>query len=246
MLKLLPLSLVALAEPALADTTLPPRIMVTGSGSVFTPPDLAVITYRVHGEGRTSDDAVGALVAKRKAVDAGTRGLVGEPATGGEVSIQEVRSRDCTASNYGQPQLSTGACVIIGYVADLGLEIRTRNIARAATAAGLIGRLGGTDPRVASYQLADPRPAQRRAMAAALADAKVRAQAIADGAGVRLGPIQSVSDGNRIETPEEIVVTAAAAPPPPPPPPPTPIAVDVTPRPIETEARANVVHQIMP
>jgi uncharacterized protein YggE len=248
MLKLVPLSLVALAVPALADTTPPPRIMVTGSGSVFTPPDLAVITYRVHGEGQTSDDAVGALVAKRKAVDAGMRGLVEEPARGGEISIRDVRSRDCSASNYGQPQLSTGACAIIGYVADLQLEIRTRNVAKAATAAGLIGRLGGSDPRVAAFILADPRPAQRRAMAAALADAKVRAQAIADGAGVRLGPIQSVSDGNRIETPEEIVVTASAPPPPPPPPPPVyaPITVDVTPRPIETEARANVVYQIMP
>lgn len=246
MLRFVPLSLVALAAPVLADTP-PPRIMVTGSGSVFTPPDLAIIAYAVHGEGQTSDEAVSAMVAKRKAVDAGVRSLVEEPAKGGDVAIREVRSRDCNASSYGPPQLNSGACAIIGFVADLRLEIRTRNVAKAATATGLIGRLGGTDPRIAAYQLADPRPAQRRAMAAALADAKVRAQAIADGAGVKLGAIQNVSDGNRVETPEDIVVTGSRAmAPPAPPPPPPPVAIDVTPRPIETEARANVVYQIAP
>lgn len=233
---------------ALAETPPTPRIAVAGSGSVFTPPDLAVIGYSVHGEGTSSDAAVTALVTQRDAIDRGVRTLVETPAKGGEIAIRQVRSRECDASSYGAPRLDTGACAVIGYVADLSLEIRTTRIDKAATTAGLIGRLGGRNPRVASYTLADPRPAQRRAMAAALADAKARAQAIAEGAGVRLGTILSASDGSRGDTPDEIIVTGARAeaPPPPPPPPPAPIAVEVRPRPIETTARANVTYQIAP
>lgn len=232
---------------AAAAETMPPRIAVAGRGSVFTPPDMAVVAWSVHGEGATSDDAVRALVAKRDAIARGVRGVVPEEAKGGEVSIRQVRSRECDANGYGPPRLDTGACAVIGHVADLSLELRTASVAKAATVAGLVGRLGGGNPRVASYQLADPRPAQRRAMAAALADAKTRAQAIAEGAGVRLGPILSASDGNADDVPDEIVVTGARAEaPPPPPPPPAPIAVDVTPHPIETEARASVSYQILP
>ena len=50
----------------------------------------------------------------------------------------------------------------------------TLTIARGSIT-GLIGRLGARDPRVTSFMLADPRGAQRRAMAAALADARTRA-----------------------------------------------------------------------
>lgn len=245
MLKAAPLLLIAIAAPALADTP-PPRISVTGTGSVFTPPDLAIIAYTIHGEGPTADAAVSALVAKRTAVDNGVAGLVDAAAKGGQVAIREVRDRACSDSSYGPPRLNTGACAITGYVADLPLEIRTRNVARAATAVGLIGRLGGTDPRIANYTLADPRPAARRAMAAALADAKARAEGIAEGAGVKLGTLLSASDGSRTETAEDIVVTGSRVSAPAPPPPPPPIAIDVTPRPIETQARASVTYQIAP
>lgn len=245
---LIRLSLFALAAGAsAAGAAVPedtPRIMVSGSGSVFTPPDVAVIAFTVHGEGDTPDAALRVLTAKQRAVEAGLRGLVEEPAKGGEIALREVRSRECRANNYGAPQLSTGACAVIGHVADLALEIRTRNVARAATAAGLIGRLGGTDPRVSAYLLADPGEAQRRAMAAALTDAKVRAQAIAAGAGVKLGALLSASDGGRIDDPEDIRVTAHRVVAAPPPPPPAPVPVDVTPRPIRTEARASVTYRI--
>lgn len=242
------LSMLLLVQAGAGDQPPTPQISVTGSGSVFTPPDLAVVSWTIHGEGPTSDAALTQLNATRAAVDGGVRSLTKAAPTGGEVSIRAVRRSECRANSYGPPQLDAGLCAIIGYVADLSLQLRTTDVAKVGTITGLIGRLGARDPRVSSFLLADPRAAQRRAMAAALADARTRAEAIAQGAQVKLGNLLYAADSSRGDTPDEIVVTAAAAPPapPPPPPPPPPIDVNVAPRPIETQATARVTYRILP
>lgn len=243
------LALMLLVQGGTGDAAPTPQISVTGNGSAFTPPDLAVVSWTIHGEGPTSDAALTQLNATRSAVDGGIRSLTSATSRGGNVSIRAVRRSECTANSYGPPQLDAGLCAIIGYVADLSQELRTSDVAKVGTITGLIGRLGARDPRVSSYLLADPRGAQRRAMAAALADARTRAEAIAQGAKVKLGDLLYASDTGRDDTPDEIMVTGAriAAPPPPPAPaPPAPIDVTVAPRPIETQAIARVTYRIIP
>ncbi|SEK44579.1 hypothetical protein SAMN05216382_0424 [Sphingomonas palmae] len=240
------LSALLLVQATGGDTPTP-QISVAGTGSVFTPPDVATVTWTVHGEGPTSDAALTQLNATRRAIDGGVRSLTTATPKGGNVSIRAVRSRDCNANSYGPPQLDAGACAIVGYVADLSLELRTDQVSKAGTITGLIGRLGARDPRVSSFALADPRAAQARAMAAALADARTRAETIAQGARVTLGPILYASDSGNRDTPDEIEVTGAAmALPAPPPPPPPPIDVNVAPAPIETQATARVTYRINP
>lgn len=242
-------AMVVLSCPAAASAAddPSPRIVVGGNGDVLTPPDLATIEYRVVGEGVTSDAAVAAMVAKRTRIAAGLASL--DPrlqSRASEVSVAEVRSPDCRRQ-YGQPQLSTGACAITGYVASLQMSIRTGAVKEAGTAVGLIGRFEGSDPRVNGFELADSSAAQRRSIAAALADARAKAQAVAASSGVVLGRILSVSTtGYGGVQPDDVIVTAsrAAPPAPPPPPPPPPIAVDLTPRPIPTHAQVTVVYAI--
>lgn len=240
------LALLAVPTATVAADEPPPRIVVSGTGTVTTPPDIATIEYRVVGEGATSDAAVSAMVAKRARIAGGLASL--DPrlrSRASEVSVAEVRSPDCRRQ-YGQPQLSTGACAISGYVASLQMTIRTGTVTEAGTAVGLIGRLEGSDPRLTGFELADAGAAQRRAIAAALADAKAKAQAVAAGSGVALGRLLSVStNGYGGVQPEEVgvsAVRAVSAPPPPPPPP--PIAVDLTPRPIETRTQVTVSYAI--
>lgn len=222
-----------------------PRVVVSGTGVVTTPPDLATIDYRIVGEGTTSDAAVAAMVATRRRIDAGLASLGGgiDPRAG-EVAVNEVRGADCR-QNYGQPQLSSGPCAVIGYAASLQVSIRTGQVKQAGTAVGLIGRLGGKDPRIGGFMLADAGVAERRAIAAALIDARAKAQAVAAGAGVMLGRVQSVSTTGYGGADQEVVVTGSPVPPPPPPPPPAPIAVDLKPRPIETRAQVTVVYDIV-
>lgn len=233
-----------IAAPAVAADEPRPRVAVTGNGSVMTPPDLATIDYRIVGEGPTSDAAVTALVARRDRIAAGVAALDRRIAPrASEVSVTEVRSPDCRQDD-GRPRLSTGACAVIGYVATLGMTIRTAAVTQAGTLVGLIGRLGGSDPRLTGFALADPGAAQRRAIAAALADAKAKAQAIAQGSGVTLGPLIAVSTGGYEAGVQEVVVTGSRLSAPPPPPPPPPIAVDLTPRPIETQVQVSVSYAI--
>jgi hypothetical protein len=251
MRRMMLLATISIAAPATAAPAADeprPRIAVTGSGRVMTAPDLATVDYRIVGEGPTSDAAVTALVVKRDRIGAGLASLDRriEPRAG-EVAVAEVRSPDCRQDD-GQPRLSTGACAVIGYVATLGLTIRTAAVKQAGTLVGLIGRLGGSDPHLTGFALAEPGAAQRQAIAAALADAKAKAQAVAQGTGATLGRLIAASTGGYDAGAQDIVVTgvrvgAPAAPPPPPPPPP-PIAVDLNPRPIETQAQVSVSYEI--
>jgi hypothetical protein len=244
-------AMLACPAAALAADDEAPRIVVSGTAIATTPPDLATIDYRVVGEGGTSDSAVSAMVAQRARIAGALAAL--DPRLqpqSGEVSVTEVRGPDCR-QQYGQPQLSTGACAITGYVATLQMTIRTRAVKQAGTAVGLIGRYEGRDARLSGFRIADEGAAQRRAIAAALTDAKAKAEAVAQGSGVRLGRIMSVMTTGYGGVQSRDVI-AAAPPmvqvpvPPPPPPPPPPIAVDLTPRPIETQGQVTVVYAIAP
>jgi uncharacterized protein YggE len=241
------LFLLATTAPALATPDNgPPRISVGGSGQVFTPPDLATIGYTVRGEGETSDVAVAQMVARRKKVDAGLALFKEIEVRAAQVSVREVRSRECQP-NYGAPTLSTGACAIIGYVAELSVTVRTTLPKQAGTIVGLLGREGASNPSLSGFALADPGAAQRRAIAAALDDAHRKAEAIAAGTGVKVGRLISASNNGfgYIES-RDAVYEANVAPPPPPPPPPPPIAVDLTPQPISTQASVTVTYEAAP
>ena len=237
------------ASPAMAQDGDPrPSINVAGQGEVKTPPDVARIAFDLTGEGRTSDEASQQLATKHKALVAALTSLLGRDseATSSQVQVTQTRSRECQGNGgyYGQPQLSEGACAVTGYVVSLSGQVRTGAVDKAGTAVGLAGRLGARNARIEGFSLADQASSQRRATAAALADAKRRAETAAAGAGVTLGPILSISDQS--SGPGEIIVTAqrgAPAPPPPPPPPP-PVAIDIKPQPIETQARVYVRYAI--
>jgi len=250
-----PVLLAALVCAGSATAQVPPGpaervIQVTGTGVVRTPPDLATLEFWLRGEGATADAATQALAAKQKAVLDGLSGLLGRGAevNTGTVTVIEARGPECAdARGYNsQPRLSEGACAVKGYLATMQGSARTGSVDRAGTAAGLASRLGASDARVQGFVLADPAEAQRRATAAALRDARARAEAIAAGAGVTLGPIASVRDGYGGG---EIIVSAnrvAAPPPPPPPAAPAPVTLDTKPRPIETRAQVTVTYAIAP
>ncbi|UAK26234.1 SIMPL domain-containing protein [Sphingomonas nostoxanthinifaciens] len=249
------LVLVLTLMPAVAQAadTPPPRIVVSANGHASTMPDRAEISYTVHGEGTTSDEAVRALVAKRVAIDGGLATFKAQPQAS-NVSVGEVRGRDCNTRGFGNPHLSTGECAIVGYTADLFVRVRTGAVKDAGTIVGLIGRLGGTNPHIQTFQVSDDAAARRAAMTEAFAAARAQAQAVAAAAGVHLGPIIQATDGSfgglfgsddivlsgsRVDAPSIMSVPA-----PPPPPPPVPMAL--TPQPIETTARVTVIYQIVP
>jgi uncharacterized protein YggE len=74
---------------------------------------------------------------------------------------------------------------------------------------GAAGRYGAANPKIESFELADARAARQRAITAALADARAKAQAIAAGSNAALGEVLTVSlDGAtvRVIGQEEILL----------------------------------------
>lgn len=233
---------------AAQQTVEPPQIQISATGTAKTPPDRVTVRYQVRGEGATSDEATAKLRDGAKAIRTGAEGLLrgAMELHASDLNIAAVRSRECDQNSYGQAQLSTGPCAILGYVATMPVSIDTPRIADAGTLVGLIGQLGGLGTGVQSYWLKDDTSARQQAMRAALASAKAQAQLIAESAGSKLGPLIRVQDGGYRDT--AITVTAAAAinapPPPPPPAPRVSIRVDLSPAPIETNANVMVAYAI--
>ncbi|MGN6376293.1 MAG: SIMPL domain-containing protein [Sphingomonas sp.] len=225
-----------------------PTIRVLGTGEVQTPPDVATMRFSVRGERQTPDDATRALVAKQKTIVAG----LGDLAHGqvevqtGNVEMNVARAGDCQLNRYGSgASLSQGPCAIIGYVATLSTTVRLKDIKLVGTAAALAAQRGAEDAAVSGFDLVADTDARRRATAAALADAKQQAEAIASGSGEHLGRLLSVQDEQASGSPPpDIRVTALVAVPAPPPPPPPPPGVTLTPAPIDTSARLIVTYAI--
>lgn len=242
-------SLPTLASAQQSDSADGRTIQVMGSGKVSTPPDVANIEYWVGGEGKTPDEASSALAAKHRAISAGLTGLLGSrtAVTSGNVVVIEAHEPSCDGANgyNSRPRLSNGACAVSGYIATLQGSVRTNAIAKAGTAVGLAARLGAKDARLQSFGLADDGEARRAATADAIADARRRAEAIAQGAGARLGPVVTIRDQNAAPYGEaSFAFNRVSAPAPPAPP--APVAIDVTPKPVETRTQVYITYSILP
>jgi uncharacterized protein YggE len=238
---------IAAAQPVIQAVPERPRIIVEGYGEVKTPPDLAVITYTVRGEGRTSDDAVRAMTLQGSQIEVALRKIdaPAEPRTG-DVRVMPVRSDDCKESDTDTPQLSAGPCAILGYVATQSVTVRTSAVNDAGTMVGLVGRGGAFEARISNFDLRDPHPAQQRATDKALSDAETKATAIAGASHVKLGSILSINanprqgddvisvTGNRRPAPLMDIVAAPLP----------PVSVRVNPEPISTTSNVTVTYAI--
>lgn len=233
------------ASALAAPSAEPPHIVVVGHGTIKTDPDVASLTFSIRGEGATSDAAASELVRKRTAISDGLAKLLGEDVAvnTGELSIKEVRDKACDRDDE-QPRLSTGACAIRGYVANVDASLRISPVKDAGTALSLASRLGASNPQLNDFSLHSPSDAQRRAEAAAIQDAHSRALGIAAASGSQLGSLISVEDREaRNSGSMDIIVTAQrrigppaiVAP---------PIVIDLKPRPIETTATLTVTYAV--
>ncbi|WP_051272709.1 SIMPL domain-containing protein [Sphingomonas phyllosphaerae] len=246
MLRNILLAAALVATPALATAAEDPsRIRVTGHGKVSTDPDVASLSFAIRGEGTSTDDAARALSRKRTAIAEGLAGLLGPKAVlrTGDLSMVEVRDRACfgTDGDDDRPKLSSGACAVRGYIAVMEGSLRISPVKDAGTALSLASRLGAVNARLSGFSLGSPSAARQRAQAAAIADARARATAIAAASGARLGRLLSVEDPEARSGGQDIAVTAtrganAYAP--------APVAIDITPEPVDTSATLIVTYAI--
>lgn len=174
-----------LAAPAMADGDASRFITVTGTGTTQAAPDMATLMIGVTTQGATAAEA---LAANSKATEAVIARL----------TASGVAARDMQTSNLSINPNWTGydsaTPTISGYVASNMLTIRIRALDTTGAVLDAAVADGANTLNGMTFGLADPEPALDEARRDAVADARAKAELLAAAAGVKLGPVLSISD----------------------------------------------------
>jgi uncharacterized protein YggE len=172
------------ALPALAAD--PRTLSMTGHGEVKTRPDSAAVTAGVTTNAATAAGALADNSARMKSVFVALEKL-GVPA-------DHIQTANFTVS----PQYASGNNVtphLTGYQVTNDVLVRLDDVARLGPALDALVSAGANEMNGIAFDIRDPAPLLEKARAAAIADARLRAQTYARAAGVTLGPILSIREG---------------------------------------------------
>jgi len=183
-----------------------PGVITTGDATVKVRPDIAIITVGVTAQAATAADAQ-SQVAERIARILDRAKQLG------------VADKDTKSGSYSiQPQYAYGpnqAPKITGYQATQQIVLTYRQVDNTGKALDTLIQNDGATNASVQFALEDPKGAQADARKRAVGDARAKAQAMADAAGVRLGAAISVGDqstGGGIALDSYKVVTGMPAP----------------------------------
>lgn len=188
-LPILSIAALAAAGPAAAQPPMrePMRTLsVAGSGEASAAPDQATLTIGVEAEGKTAAEAVRLMTQRMSATL--------QRLKSGGVAERDVQTADLSVSpryNYEGRQTPQ----VIGYTATNTVSVRVRDLGKAGALIDSAVQDGANTLSGLSFGFADAKPLENKARAAAVADARSKAETLAKAAGVSLGPILRIQDG---------------------------------------------------
>lgn len=186
------------ADPRTADVR---TLAMTGHGEVRAAPDMAQITAGVTTNAATAAQALAANNARMKAVFAALTKL-GIPERNIQTANFSVSPQYASANNQA-PRLT-------GYQVNNDVSLRVEDITKLGGALDNLIAAGANQMNGISFSIREPAPLLEKARAAAIADARARAETYAKAAGVSLGPILSISE-NSAEAPPRPMYRMAVA-----------------------------------
>jgi uncharacterized protein YggE len=174
------------AAPALAQTTPPPTISVSGEAQVSVAPDLAQIDGGVTSEGKTA----------REASDANNKAMATILPALKAAGIAEADIQTSRLSLYPQsaPSRPNGPAQITGYRASNRVAIRIRDVSRVASTLDALVSAGANEIGGINFMVSQESKALDEARTRALEDARRKAEIYAKAANVRLGAPVSISE----------------------------------------------------
>jgi uncharacterized protein len=195
-------SALALPAAANAEEQVTRSISVTGTGMVESAPDMATLMIGVTTQGTSAAEA---LAENSKATEAVIARL----------TASGVEARDMQTSNLSINPNWTGydssTPTISGYVASNMLTVRVRALDTTGAILDAAVADGANTLNGMTFGLADPEPAYNEARKEAVADARAKAELLAEAAGVKLGPVLSISDAGAMTDPAPMYRDAVAA-----------------------------------
>ena len=211
LLRLAPLVAVVAAAVAFAGVGRPDRassgssqpasrsITVSGTGSVSATPNQAVFTFGVTTRSKTAVQALAADSAEmRRLIDA--LKAAGIPAS----SLQK-------SSVSLPPNTSDGGDTIVGYSASNTVSVTIANLGRAGEIVDAAVAAGANQVDGPNLTVSDQGALYRAALKAAIADARVKAEAIAEASGLRVGTVSSVEETGDTPTPVRYAADSSAS-----------------------------------
>ena len=239
MKKLLIVAMLAVATPALAQTSPTTAISPLGPNSALLSisaegrsqrtPDLAQFSAGVVTTGRTAAEAMAANSRQMDAVIAALRraGIAERDIQTSAISLQprfsdpdrDAQMRARMARQPYVPPADPEPPRIIGYQARNNVQVRVRRLGEMGRVIDALVSVGANEVNGPNFTLDEPKAAQDEARVEAIATGRQRAELYARAAGMRVVRILSISEGGGHYPVEQIVVTGgrvgAAAPPPP-------------------------------
>jgi len=199
------------ASPARADDASARTLSLTGRTEVRAAPNMAVISAGTVSEANTAREALSAnnetMAAVLKTIAAA--GVAEKDIQTSNFSIQPKYTYPPRASDGAQE-----APKIDGYTVSNTVTVLVRNLDMLGAVMDAVVSSGVNQMNGLNFTIAEPEPLRNEARKAAVADALARAQLYADAAGVKLGPIRSISEEAHMRPPQpmaRMAMEAAAA-----------------------------------
>jgi uncharacterized protein YggE len=177
-----------LAAPALAETTPPPAISVTGEANVAVPPDQAQIDAGVTSDAKTAREASDAINAAMGKVLLALKGAGIE-----EKDYQTSRlSLQPQFATYSKPADRTPG--IVSFRASNRVTVKIRDVTKVANVIDVLVGAGANDIGGIHFTVTQASKHLDEAREKAIADARRKAEIYARAAGVTLGEPISISE----------------------------------------------------
>lgn len=165
----------------------PTTINVRGEGEVLAKPDIGQFTFSVRAEG---DDAAAAQESSATAMNDIIAYLTEAGVAENDIKTTNYYlspkytypDRVCPANMYCPP----GEPVIDGYEVSQSVEVKVRNLDASGDLISGVGQHGATDISGLSFTIDDEDDLKAEAREQAIADAKEKAEKLADALGVRI------------------------------------------------------------
>ncbi len=193
---------VVLPIPAM-QSALPESISVSGHAEIKAQPDVAYLNMGVTTTGKTPDEASRLNATQTTALITSLRKA--------NVAASDIH----TQGFFVQPQYDyrTQPAVLAGYQATNSLQVTVHVLANAGPLLDTATKAGATQVGDISFDLVNRQSVQRQALAAAVRDARARADTLAQAAEVGVGRLLSLSDSTApvvVERPYPMMRSAMA------------------------------------
>jgi hypothetical protein len=180
--------LAAAAEPAGQS---PSTIRVVARATVTAKPDQVEVQVGVTTDKKTATAAVAENDRKMEQVVAALKKEVGADG--------QIQTAQLSVSPRFEERKDESTGRILGYTVTNTVAVRTANIKGVGRLLDLAFQAGANTAERVDFGLKNPEAAQNEALRAASAKARARATAIAEGQGLRVGEVLSVSEGERYD-----------------------------------------------